>query len=304
MGVIYVSWDTKAISVYRNMEDEHVKSSSKKQKDNYSQLVPAVEQATKILRFLSSSPAFKTNLKDICRNVGIHNSKGYAILNTLQRAGYVLRDGNTKLYSLGFGLISLGQKALEGVHYREIAKPFLEGLAKETHCTSLFGLIAADQLVIVGREDSDHDVGVTLRLGRTNPLTHSAAGKAIVAFLPENERRDILASKDLFFHGEPQNLNREKLARELKECRHRGYAEALGTVSPLIMILASPVLGPKAYPLGALFIIGVFPKTVAPSYGERVAEAARKLSVILGLDASWPSVEAIERAAKVHGRKL
>ena len=70
------------------------------------------------------------------------------------------------------------------------------------------------------------------------------------------------------------------------------------------MILASPVLGPKAYPLGALFIIGVFPKTVVSSYGARVAEAARKLSVILGLDASWPSVEAIERAAKVHGRKL
>ena len=188
-----------------------MKSSSKKQKDNYSQLVPAVEQATKILRFLSSSPAFKTNLKDICRNVGIHYSKGYSILNTLQRAGYVLRDGNTKLYSLGFGLISLGQKALEGVHYREIAKPFLEGLAKETHCTSLFGLIAADQLVIVGREDSDHDVGVTLRLGRTNPLTHSAAGKAIVAFLPEKEREISSHQRTSFFTGNRRTLTARNL---------------------------------------------------------------------------------------------
>jgi len=286
------------------MEDQQVKSSSQKQKDSYSQLVPAVEQATKVLRYLSSSPGLKTNLKDICSNVGIHNSKGYAILNTLQKAGYVIRDDNTKLYSLGFGLISLGQKTLEGVHHREIAKPFLEELAKETHCTSLFGLIAADQLVIVGREDSDHDVGVTLRLGRTGPLTHSATGKAIVAFLPENEQRDLLTSKDLFFHGEPHNLDREKLNRELKECRYRGYAEASGTVSPLITILASPVLGPKAYPMGALFIIGVFPKTIAPSYGTIVAEAARKLSAILGLDAAWPSVGAVENAVNVHGQKL
>jgi DNA-binding IclR family transcriptional regulator len=281
-----------------------VKSSSKKQKDGYSQLVPAVEQATKILRFLSSSPGFQTNLKDICSTVGIHNSKGYAILNTLQRAGYVRRDDNTKLYSLGFGLISLGQRTLEGVPQKEIAKPFLEGLVKETHCTSLFGLIAADQLVIVGREDYDPDVGVTLRLGRTVPLTHSATGKAIVAFLPEEEQRDLLASKDLFFHGKPQNLNREKLARELKECRYRGYAEAVGSVSPLITILASPVLGPKACPVGALFIIGIFPKTIVSTYGARVAEAARKLSVILGLDSTWPSLKAVENAAKVHGQKL
>jgi len=111
-----------------------MKSFKKKEERDYSQLVPAVEQATRILKYLAQSPGFKTNLKDICDAVNIHNSKGYAILNTLQKAGYVNRDANTKLYSLGFSLISLGQKTLEGVHFKEIVKPYLEDLARETHC--------------------------------------------------------------------------------------------------------------------------------------------------------------------------
>jgi DNA-binding IclR family transcriptional regulator len=286
------------------MGEQQMNSSEQKQKGSYSQLVPAVEQATKILRYLATSPGFKTNLKDICGKVGIHNSKGYAILNTLQKAGYVNRDNNAKLYSLGFSLISLGQKTLEGVHSKEIVKPFLEDLSRETHCTALFGVIAADQVVIVGREDSDHDVGVTLRLGDATPLTYSAPGKAIAAFLPEKEREKLLAEENLFFHGELANLDRVKLARELDECRYRGFAEAPGKRSPLVRILASPVLGPKAHPVGVLVIIGIFPKAVVPLYGEKLSEAARQLSIKLGSDATWPSVKALKHAAKVHGKKL
>lgn len=281
-----------------------MKSFKKKEERDYSQLVPAVEQATRILKYLAQSPGFKTNLKDICDAVNIHNSKGYAILNTLQKAGYVNRDANTKLYSLGFSLISLGQKTLEGVHFKEIVKPYLEDLARETHCSALFGVIAGDQFVIVGREDSDHDVGVTLRLGDTSPLTYSAPGKAIAAFLPKKELEKLLAEDNLYFHGEPPNLDREKLTMELIECRHRGYAEAPGKRSPLVRILASPVLGPKANPLGSLLIIGIFPKTTIATYGDKLTEAARKLSAKLGSDATWPSMKAVEHAAKIHGKKL
>ncbi|HVN95627.1 MAG TPA: IclR family transcriptional regulator [Syntrophorhabdaceae bacterium] len=281
-----------------------MKSSKKKQKKSYSQFVPAVEQATRILQYLSSSSGLKANLTSICKYVGIHASKGYALLNTLQKSGYVNRDQSTKLYSLGLSLIWIGQKALEGVHVKEVAKPFLEGLAGETHSTALFGMIAADQIVIVGKHDPDHDVGVTLRLGYAVPLTYSAPGKAIVAFLPEREQKELLGGSTLFFHGEyPSDLDRQKLTRELDECRRIGYAKAPGKGNPLVRVLASPVLGPTAYPLGVLFVIGIFPESIEASYGGKIAEAARQLSAILGSDATWPSAEAVEHAARVHGRK-
>ena len=282
----------------------YVKSTKKKVGSSYSLLVPAVEQATQILKYLSSSPGFKTYLKDICSVVGIHNSKGYAILNTLQKAGYVNRDPHTKLYSLGFTLISLGSKSLESIHFRETARPFLQELAEETHCTALFAVIAADQLVVIGREDSSVDVGVTLRLGATAPLTYSAPGKAIAAFLPKHEQNQLLAQDNLFFHGKAFDLDRKKLERELRDCLRNGYATAPAKRSPSVTILASPVLGQEGYPMGVLFIIGIFPRTTIESYGEKLAGAARRLSTSFGSDVIWPSVQALEHATKVHGRKF
>ena len=81
------------------------------------------------------------NLTDICKNVGIHKSKGYSILNTLQKYGLVHKDQLGKTYSLGFGLISLSRRVLDNLNYEEIAGPYLEKLAKQTHSTALLGII-------------------------------------------------------------------------------------------------------------------------------------------------------------------
>jgi DNA-binding IclR family transcriptional regulator len=262
--------------------------------------VPAVEQATKILAYLSSSPGFKTYLKDICSTTGIHNSKGYAILNTLQKAGYVNRDESTKLYSLGYRLISLGQSSLEGIHYRETAKTFLEQLANETLCSAIFAVITSDQFIIVGRADSSVDVGVTLHLGSTAHVTYSAAGKAVAAFLPRNELKQLLAGDDLYFHGEPVNLNRKRLAKELDNCRRDGYAKAPGKRNASVVVLASPVLGHKGYPIGVILLIGIFPGTAVKRYGDKLAETARRLSALFGSDVIWPSRQVLDQSREVH----
>lgn len=71
----------------------------------YKPLVPAVEQASRILLCLGESPQFKMRLTEICKQVGIHKSKGHSILNTLKQFGFVQKDPLTKVYSLGPALI-------------------------------------------------------------------------------------------------------------------------------------------------------------------------------------------------------
>jgi DNA-binding IclR family transcriptional regulator len=69
--------------------------------------------------------------------------------------------------------------------------------AIERDLSVLFNLMKHNTITIV----NTHNVGVTLRPGNTSLLTYSAAGKAIVAFLPEKEREKLLAKEPLFFHG-------------------------------------------------------------------------------------------------------
>jgi DNA-binding IclR family transcriptional regulator len=258
-----------------------------KPKDNKtgsSIIVPAVEQASRILLCLAKNTSSKTNLTDICKEVGIHKSKGYTILNTLLQFGFVQRDGEDKHYSLGPGLLPLSRKVLDNLDYKEVAQPLLEHLARETGSPAFFGLRAGENIYVIGKHEGSGDIGITIRLGLRYPLTHGAHGKAIVAFLPESEEQKILAKEKLYFHGEPSRLNRARLKKELARCRKEGYAEDLGELNPNINAVAAPVFASSNRLVGVIFLVGLFPKSAVKEFGRKVAEKACLMSTLLGAE--------------------
>ena len=99
-------------------------------KSQYKPLVPAVEQASRILVCLSRGPKPKMRLIEICKEVGIHYSKGFSILNTLNQFGFVEKDPQSKTYSLGMGLVSLARNVLDHLDLRDFVVPYLEELTK------------------------------------------------------------------------------------------------------------------------------------------------------------------------------
>ncbi len=256
----------------------------KDEKDGYSALVPAVEQAGRILTCLAQSPSFKMTLTEICREVGIYKSKGYSILHTLQKFGFVQKYEEGKRYSLGPGLIGLSRRFLDKLDYREMATPFLEKLARETHTTAFFGVINDDSVFIVAKCPGSRDIDVTLRLGHRFPLTAGAHGKAIAAFLLEDERKKMLAGEKLFFHGAAAKLDRRRLVVELEQCRRDGFAVDMGELNAGINAVAAPVFGAQEKLSGSIFIVGTFQEIQVGEYGPRVADYARQISYLLGAD--------------------
>ena len=255
-----------------------------KKKTGYTSLVPAVDEASRILLCLARSTSPKMNLTDICTAVGIHKSKGYSILNTLQQFGFVQKDPLGKKYSLGLGLISLSRRVLDNINYGEVAGPFLERLARKTHSTALFGLLSGEHVFVVGKQEADQNLGFTARVGHRFSISHGAHGKAIVAHLPEDERGRILKQKKLFFHGSASKLDRKRLKAELEQCRETGFAYDMGELNAGIHAIASPVFDSQGGLIGSLFIMGTFPESLVREYGSVVAEFAKQFSSMLGAD--------------------
>lgn len=248
----------------------------------YTGLVPAVDQAMRILVYLAKSPSPRANLTEICKNVGIHKSKGYSILNTLQKYGFVQRDPNGKQYSLGLGLISLSRRVLDNLNYSEVVLPFLEDLSKRTKSTALFGLINGDNLFIVAKEESEGHISVTIRIGYRFNLTHGAHGKAIAAFLPEDRLGEVLNQKKLYFYGDTSRFDLNRLQGELERCRKTGYAVDIGELNPGINVIASPVFDHTGEVIGSIFIMGTFKESMVAEYGPIVLENAVAFSSKLG----------------------
>jgi DNA-binding IclR family transcriptional regulator len=251
-------------------------------KPQYSSLVPAVEQASRILVALANEPSGRMNLTDICAAVGIHKSKGYSILNTLAHFAFVRRSPQTKAYSLGPGLLFLSGKVLKDLDVREAAAPVLRKLAEDTAGTAFLGIISGGHVFVVAKDEGSQDMGVTIRLGHRFPLAWGAHGKAIAAFMPGPERDNVLNGLKIYFHGSPAKFEPARFHRELDECRETGFAVDLGDMKAGIHAVASPVFGPGGKLIGSLAVVGTFPPEMVQKHGSEVAGAAGELSELIG----------------------
>jgi DNA-binding IclR family transcriptional regulator len=273
-------------------------------KVRYTSSVPAVEQTARILLFLASAREKKANLTEICNTVKINHSKGYAILNTLQNFGIVVREPQSKAYSLGPGLISLGQRAQDSISSAKLAQPFVDTLSSETQSSAAFGLVAGDTYFWIAKHDIGEAVGLTLQLGYALPIAHGAHGIVMLTFMSEEQRAPILQKGHHFYKEEPTN-DRERLAREMEECRSIGYAEYQAKVNPMIRIVAAPVFGHDATPIGALEIVGIFPASQTAANGAKLVKEARNLSILLGADPkSLPEIFDQAQAARLARTSL
>ncbi len=254
----------------------------KKGKSAYNPVVPAVEQASRILLFLQESPHFKVKLTEICQQVGIHKSKAFSILNTLKQFGFVEKDSQTKTYSLGTRLIFLARNVLDNLYYPDIVAPFLQNLAVETNGTAVFGLINGEHVFVVSKHEGNQNIGFSVRLGHRFHITLGAHGKAILAFMPEAERERILARKKVYLYWDPSRVNMRLLREELTRCRELGFAQDIGEITPGINVVSAPLFAHHDKMIGCIILIGTFQESTIETYGPKVVNAAKQISSKLG----------------------
>jgi DNA-binding IclR family transcriptional regulator len=247
-------------------------------------VVPAVEQASRVLFGLADARSAHMSLTEICAQVGIHKSKAFSILYTLQKFGLVQRNTNGKGYSLGPGLVTLSRRVLDNLNAPRLAEPILEKLANKAGGTAILGLIADKSVFVAAKQEGNHDIGYTIRIGTRFPLTYGSHGKAIAAFLPATELDKLLQQKRLYFYGESETVNRQRLEDELVQIRRDGFALDLGDMRPGLNAAAAPVFGAGARPIGYIVVIGLASEEAARQLGPTIAQAAKTLSRQLGAD--------------------
>lgn len=251
---------------------------------------PAVEQASHILFCLAEAKSTFMSLTEICARVGIHKSKAFTILETLQRSGLVRKNTDGKGYALGPGLIALSRRVLDDLNAPVLAEPILEGLAKKAGTTAALGLIVGPNVFVAAKRESGGPVVVTMRVGHRFPLTYGCHGKAIAAFLPEDELEALLKEKKLYFSGEPAKFNKKKVMADIERSRVDWFADDLEETAPGLNAVAAPVLGPNSRPIGYIVLLGLASAESARQNGPLVAEAGKALSRQLGAKVDTESI--------------
>jgi DNA-binding IclR family transcriptional regulator len=249
--------------------------------------VPAVEQAVRVMFCLADNGSSPRSLTDICRDVGIHRSKAFSILNTLNEHGIVKKNPNRKGYVLGPGLLTLTGKMLATLNLPRLAEPILSELARKVGATVSLGIISDNKTYIIAEYLGSPSIGVSSPIGYVTPITYGAHGKAIAAFLPENELERLLKNKDLMFYGRVEKYDEKRLRKELLYCRRTGFATELGDIQPGINAVAAALLDQNSYPIGYVTVVGFFTREAALKIGPLAVGAVKTISKEAGHMIFW-----------------
>jgi DNA-binding IclR family transcriptional regulator len=156
--------------------------------------------------------------------------------------------------------------------------------------TAAFGMISGSHVLVVAKREGNQKIGFAVPLGHRFHITLGAHGKAIVAFMSEAERKELLAKNRLHFYGDSARMDLQRLAEDIVNCKSQGFAQDIGEVTPGINVLSTPVFGISEKMVGCVILIGTFEVSKIQEYGHKVACAAKQISHKLGasIDTIYP----------------
>src|SRR6056297_2184478 len=124
----------------------------------------------------------------------------------------------------------------------DIARPFLDDLARATNETVHLFVRDGDHASCVDRRESPQGVRLASALGQSVPLHAGAVPKAMLAFVPPPEREDVLTRlASLPRYTDRTELDPRRLERELALVRSRGYSTSDEDYDPSARGVGAPV---------------------------------------------------------------
>ena len=130
-----------------------------------------------------------------------------------------------------------------------------------------------------------HPTRAVQELGVRLPLYVGATGKAILAFLSQAAREDLVGTLELVPYTGKTIVDRHKPRAEVDRIRGLGFSESDGERVPGMSGVAAPILGRDGAAVGWLSVIGVCARLtdeVWAATGPLVQAAAQQISESLG----------------------
>jgi DNA-binding IclR family transcriptional regulator len=244
-------------------------------------IIPNLSRGLKVIEYLAAHPE-GLNMGEMAEGLNIAKSGIYRIVATLVKEGYIRKEDDTAKHKLTRKLLSLGQNVVCQYNITEISIPVMRELRDATGETVQLNTMTGLQGVVLEQMPSPKAVRIVVDPGTLFDLHCTAPGKAIMAFLPETERNNLLPKLELTKHSPTTITDLDDLKSEMVSVAEAGYAldRAEGVVAGLHCVSA-PILDEGGYPVAALTVTAPAMRMQEKDFqaaGELIVMHARKIS--------------------------
>ncbi|SME89885.1 transcriptional regulator, IclR family [Tistlia consotensis] len=218
--------------------------------------VKSVRRAVQLIKLLGEQATAGWRLSDLALAAGLGKATTHRLLNALTESGFAYQDPDTRRYFLGYEIVRLGSLATR-FDVAELARPALLRLARETGDTVFLSVPEGLEAVCLERQVGDFPIKtLTLDVGDRRPLGVGAGSLALLAFLPEEEAAEIIASNAARLERYPGFAPAE-LRRLIAEARRRGYAFNDGRIVSAMCAVGVPVFDLRGRVVAAISIAAI-----------------------------------------------
>lgn len=213
----------------------------------------------------------------------------HRLLHDLAEEGIVDRTPSGE-WELSYRLLEITGYQLERIDLPRLCRPFAEKIAEATNETVNVNALSGHWGVCIDKVRGNERMQLDLRIGNRGPLNCGGAGKAMLAFMSEEEREQIyaqpLAGFTPFTITDPAALK-----AEIERIRQRCYSIDDQEVVVGVYCVSVPILDRTGRSAGALSVTGPSPKSAGPEVKpivDMLWDACGHVSRRLGYSGTWP----------------
>ena len=247
--------------------------------------VRSVARAMRLVQIVADGPAEGLPLSELARALGTSKSTTLSLARTLTAFG-MLRDlPPGPRYTLGTGLIRLGDIARGQLPLGDVCRPLLAELSDLTKMTSRLAICDDGFPVFIERVDGPGSVRFHTPLGQREMPHSSAAGKAILATMTGEQVRAVCGQAGLPRRTSHTITDLASLRENLALVRSNGFALDDEEDAEGVFCLGAAFFGHDSAVAGALSVTGIkgdLPAWRVNELGQAVRRAADRVSGLLG----------------------
>jgi len=216
----------------------------------------------------------EAGVTQLASELGLTKATVHRLLNAMERFELIERNSENERYRLGLKLHQLGTRAVESRTLRNEAHRLLLEMSRRSRETVSLAVPAPGGVICLDRVNSPHTViNVCTPVGAMFPPHCTAAGKAILAYLTEEELLEVVKRSGLRRYS-PFSISRlPDLKENLRLIRQRRYAVDHQELERGLSGVAAPVLGAHERVIAAVGIAG-------PTQRFRAKELAQKIALV------------------------
>jgi IclR family pca regulon transcriptional regulator len=202
--------------------------------------VSALAKGIRVLNFIADSTA-PVRITQLSKNLGLSIGAVQRVTFTLTKLGYLRKGTTGQGYILGPKAWALGLSIVNQIDLKTLVHPYLKDLSDKVGERVNLGIIEGTDMIYLDSIKTNHVLNLNLNMGDRLPAYSTSLGKAIAAFLPGPEMKELLGKLKMRPLTRNTITREAKFREELNQIRKRGFAINDGETDDGVRSVAAPV---------------------------------------------------------------